>query len=145
MSLFPHPLKNALERATRPMAKKRGFTETRILTDWPEIVGEHLAAHSTPLKISFPRQQNTGGTLTLSTHPAYALEIQQLTPMLLERIATYMGYRAIDRITIEQAYRPLQSEPASIVSPATEAPPIKGEDPLASVLERLANIRASKR
>lgn len=144
MSLFPTTLKQALERAARPIAKKRGFSETRILTDWPLIVGEQIADYSTPLKLTYPRQQNSGATLTLSAHPAYALELQQMTPIILDKIAAYMGFRAVERITIEQTYRALRDhrqepQPAPTI-PDNDA----SSDPLEAVLARLAKIRASK-
>lgn len=144
MSLFPTTLRQALERAARPIAKKRGFSETRILTDWPLIVGEQIASYSTPLKLTYPRQQNNGATLTLSAHPAYALELQQMTPIILDKIAAYMGFRAVERIAIEQSYHALrdhaQEPPATPAASDDDTSP----DPLEAVLARLAKIRASK-
>lgn len=143
MALFPKPLKQVLERTTRPIATKRGFSETRIITDWALIVGEHIAGYATPLKLSFPKDKNTGGNLTVVAHPAYALEIQQMSPMILDKIASYVGFRAVDRITIEQAYSALpetKAEPPAPAAPTTTT----SSDPLEAALERLARIRASK-
>lgn len=109
--LFPHSLKDVIEKASRPILKKRGFSEARIISDWHGIVGKEVANYALPLRIQFLRGQTIGGTLTISTHPAYALEIQQLTPQILEKIASYFGYRAIERIVIEQQYHALPSLP----------------------------------
>lgn len=109
--LFPHSLKDVIEKASRPILKKRGFSEARIISDWNIIVGSELANYALPVRMQFLRGQTIGGTLTISTHPAYALELQQLTPQILEKIASYFGYRAIERIVIEQQYHALPSLP----------------------------------
>lgn len=101
--LFPQPMGNILDKVTAPVMQKQGWQQARIMVGWPEIVGPEMAAKCKPRNLTFPKGQKTGGTLTLRVKGAYALEIQHLEPLLLEKLAVYLGYRAIDRIKLEQA------------------------------------------
>ena len=44
-----------LSRELKAPAEKRGFGEAKLLTHWPEIVGEDLAAIARPVKITYGR------------------------------------------------------------------------------------------
>jgi hypothetical protein len=101
--LFPQPMGNILDKVTAPVMKKQGWQKAKIMVGWPEIVGQEIAAKCKPRQLTFPKNQKTGGTLTLRVKGAYALELQHLEPLLLEKLAVYLGYRAIDRIKLEQA------------------------------------------
>jgi hypothetical protein len=142
--LFPRSLREVVGKAARPLLKKRGFAESSLLMDWPHIVGSTLAQHTVPISIRFARGESTGGTLAIACNPAFALELQQLSPILLEKLATHIGYRAITRITIEQRYvTPLASTlPPNASAPTAEEP--LSDDPLTNALARLEKIRAEK-
>ena len=71
------------EAAGRAFSRK-GFARARVITDWAEIVGEHLARHCQPLKIA-------GGVLTVRVTPSHALMVQHMEPVILERIGTFYG------------------------------------------------------
>ena len=101
--LFAQPMGNILDKVTAPVMQKQGWQKAKIMVGWPEIVGAETAAKCKPRQLTFPKNQKTGGTLTLRVKGAYALEIQHLEPLLLEKLAVYLGYRAIDRIKLEQA------------------------------------------
>jgi hypothetical protein len=85
---------------------KRGFGEGGLIAEWPAVVGEEIARHAAPLKLSFPRGQRREGTLTLRATGAFATELQHMAPQLLERINGYLGYGAIARLKIEQGRLP---------------------------------------
>ncbi len=89
-----------LPRVTAPIFKKRGFAEAGILTDWPAIVGDHLARHTMPEKIAFARGARSAGTLHIVTESAFAPELQHLEPQVIERINGYFGYGAVARLLI---------------------------------------------
>jgi hypothetical protein len=143
--LFPIALREALSKATKPILKKRGFSEARIISDWAEIVGEQLSKAATPLRIQPARNESAGAVLTLGVHPAYALEVQQSTPAILEKIHTYFGYPAITRLVIEQRYQRLQplKEESSQQSKTLENATLSEEstDPLERALTRLVHTR----
>ena len=92
-----------LSRIATPVLGKQGLGEAQLLQQWPAIVGEDLARHCWPVKLSFPRGQRRDGTLRLRVISALALEIQHREPVLLERINGYFGYRAVARLEIGRA------------------------------------------
>jgi len=81
---------------------KRGFAEAGLFTHWPEIAGAALAASSLPIKLSFPQGRREDGTLTVRCGGSAALELQHLSPSVLERVNGHFGYRAVARLKIEQ-------------------------------------------
>src|SRR5690606_24750226 len=85
------PLHKAVEVATRPVFKKRGIAESRLITEWANIAGEVLAGKTLPKRVAFPQGKRDNGTLHLSVAPGWALEVQHLEPIILDKIATYFG------------------------------------------------------
>lgn len=110
---YAKPLYKALEQVTRGTFKKRGLAEARIITEWHRIVGDTLANRTLPCKLSFPKGQREGGTLQLTVSSGWALEVQHLEPVILERIATYFGYKAIGKLHITQAPLPFRKKPGT--------------------------------
>ena len=98
-------------KATRAAFRRRGFAEARVLTRWPAIVGADLAACSCPERLSFPPGQGTGGTLHLRVVGGFAIELQHLEPLVVERINTYFGFPAVARLALMQG--PLPPPPRS--------------------------------
>ncbi len=91
-----------LPRLTKAALGKRGFAEGGIVTDWAAIVGSELAASSLPERLSFAQGERRDGTLQVRVTGAFALELQHLEPMVIERINSYFGYRAVARLKIRQ-------------------------------------------
>jgi len=105
-------LSKSVEKITKPIFGKRGFGETAIVTDWPHIVGDTLAKHTVPEQISYAGSARSDGTLKLKIDSsALALELQHLTPQLMEKVNTYFGYRAVAKVQIIQGPVPEQAEP----------------------------------
>lgn len=107
-SLFATPLHKAVEAATKPVFKKHGIAESRLITEWTAIAGSVLAGKTLPKRIAFPKGQRDNGTLHLTVAPGWALEVQHLEPLILEKIATFFGYRAVAKIHITQAPLPIK-------------------------------------
>ena len=123
------PLSQAVEKLTRPVFRKHGLAEARLITEWREIAGPVLAKHSLPIKLSFPRGKREGGTLYVRVASGWALEIQHLEPQILDKIATYFGYRAVGALKIQQGPLPHKPEKPK----KTTLPPLSAEQ--ANVLE----------
>ena len=101
------PLGTTLDRLTKPMLGRKGFTHATIVTKWPEIVGENVARYTAPEKIVFSRAGVSGGTLHLRCETsAYAAELMHQEPMILDRINTFFGYQAVVRIQLVQGPLP---------------------------------------
>ncbi|MBT4880201.1 MAG: DUF721 domain-containing protein [Alphaproteobacteria bacterium] len=100
------------QKISKPALKKYGFAQASILLDWPKIVGSCLGQYSTPEKMTFPQGKRTNGTLVVQVNSAFALELQHLIPIVLEKINNYFGYQAISKLSLRQV-----NAPASLVHP----------------------------
>ena len=103
------PLASALHKVTEKIYRKRGFASAGVVTNWPAIVGEELARHSMPERLS------RDGTLRLRVDGPLATELKHLEPQILERIASYFGYRAANRLSFVQG--PLKNSPPETTVP----------------------------
>lgn len=117
----PRGLASSLARVTQAVFRRRGFTVAAVLTQWPAIVGDELARSSCPEKLSFPPGSAGEGTLHVRAADAIALELQHLAPVVLERVNTYFGYRAVARLAITQGPLPERH--------ARERPPLRTLEP----------------
>jgi len=103
----PRALAQPLGAVTREVFGRRGLADGAILTDWPSIAGEHLARHSLPEKVTFPRGSRAGGTLYLTIdNGSLATELLHLQPLLVERINGFFGFCAVARLKIVQGPLP---------------------------------------
>lgn len=141
-------------------AEGRGFAVSRLLTHWPEIAGERLAAMTRPVRISH-RHGGFGATLTLLTTGPAAPMVEMQLPQLRERVNACYGYNAIQKIVLTQtaargfAEGQAQFAHATSVSPAAPDPAAqarasdvaaKFDDPtLAEAMARLALNHSSKK
>jgi len=112
---------------------RRGFAEAGIITDWAAIVGPALAAESLPVKLSFPRGQRSDGVLQVRVAGPLAVELQHLAPQVLERVNTYLGYRAVTQLKLSRGVLPA----AAAAEPEFPALP---ESALAEVRAQTAGI-----
>ena len=144
---FPRPLSELLSATLGDAFKAQGFASTEIISRWADIVGPEIAAHSEPLKISWPRpvgdEAPEPATLVLRVEGPAALEIQHLAAVILERVNRFFGWQAIGRIALRQAPlrhrgRPPARKPdaAAAARIAEALPDIKDED-LRQALGRL--------
>src|SRR5215470_17111932 len=123
---FPRPLSDLLSATLTDVLKAQGFASTEIISRWPDIVGTEIAAHSEPIKITWPRanREETAepATLVLRVEGPAALEIQHLSAVILERVNRLFGWQAIGRLALRQA--PLRRR---------EQPPPRNPDAAAAV------------
>lgn len=92
-----------LPKVTRAALRRRGFAEGALAAEWPAIVGTEIAARCLPKKLALARPgRRAEGVLTLRVEAGYGIELQHLAPLVLERVNGYFGYRAIDRLRLQQ-------------------------------------------
>ena len=133
------------DQVTRPAFGRHGFAGGALVVDWPAIVGSAVASHTLPVRIKFPPKDRTEGTLMVKVDSgAFAVEMQHLEPLILERINGYFGWKAVARLRLLQG--PLPEPPKRAAIPAAPPPAsatlaarlAEVEDPeLREVLERL--------
>ncbi|MEK0082180.1 DUF721 domain-containing protein [Benzoatithermus flavus] len=105
-----------------PAARRRGFAEASLLTDWATIVGPGLARRCQPVRVDYAPGRRTGGTLLVHAGSAAAVELQHATPQIVERINNYFGFNAIRQLRLLQV--PLKPAP-----PPRMAPPLRPLQP----------------
>lgn len=102
----PRELAEVVDRtALRTLAKQR-TAQRELMTQWTAIVGEALARHTAPDKLTPARAKGHGATLRVRAAGGAALELQHSEPQVLERINSHFGYRAVTRLTIVQGPLP---------------------------------------
>jgi hypothetical protein len=118
---FPRPLSDFLGATLNDTLKAQGFASTEIIARWADIAGAEIAAHSEPIKITWPRRPTADtaepATLVLRVEGPAAIEIQHLSAVILERVNRFFGWQAIGRITLRQAPLRRRARPAPLPPP----------------------------
>ncbi len=133
-------LGNSLTAVTKRAFARRGLTGADLARQWPAIVGRDLAAQCRPRQLRFPKAgEAVDGRLTLRVAPGWALEVQHLEPLMLERINGYFGYRAVTRLVLQQGPLPPLGKNghdagAGRRRETREAPPARLDEALAAKL-----------
>jgi len=147
-----------LAQDLRGPAEKRGFADARLLTHWPEIVGEAVAEIALPVKITHGR--GFGGTLVLLTTGGHAPVLEMQKEPLVDKVNACFGYRAVSHVHITQtaptgfaegqvAFRQARApkrepDPAKLATALSGAENIEN-DGLREALARLARNVLTKR
>lgn len=118
----------------------RGFAVSRLLTHWPEIVGEQLASLTRPVKVSHTRG-GFGATLTLLTTGAVAPMVEMRKDHLRERVNAVYGYSAIARIHLTQTAGTGFAEGQAQFTHAPKAPAPPDPTLVAKATETAADIK----
>ncbi|NDR58566.1 DUF721 domain-containing protein [Aliiruegeria sabulilitoris] len=114
-----------LAQRIRKASESRGFSETRLLTHWAEIVGAEFSEVSRPVSVSYTKG-GFGATLTVLTTGAQGPMLQMQEPRLREKINAVYGYNAIARIRFTQTsptgFADGQAEFRPVAKPAPKQP-----------------------
>src|SRR5215470_14796524 len=119
---YARPLADLVRRTLADTFARQGFASTELVTHWNDIVGEEIAAYCEPLRLKWPRGGDPDApepaTLMLRVEGPIAIEIQHLSPVILERVNRFFGWRAVGRLALRQA--PLARRPTPPVRPAPD-------------------------
>jgi hypothetical protein len=141
-----------IARITKPLFGRRGFIHGALVTEWPVIVGSVLAAHTVPMGIQFPRGERVGGQLTIKvSSSAFATQLQHLSPLVIDKVNGYFGWKAVDRLRLrhgplprlEQAPRPARAKPRTI-QPPPALDQIEDDELRAALAKLAASLVAGK-
>lgn len=108
-------IKTVAEAATKAGTRafrRYGFSRREIIARWPDIVGSALADCSLPERLTFPRDDRHGGSLYIRVQGSMAVELQHFEPMVIDRINSYYGYRAVERLIYRHGSVPVRSQKA---------------------------------
>ncbi len=128
----PKAIGSFIGKSARATLVKRGFAHADILSKWPSIVGPTLSSVSSPERLSFTRHKKHEASLKVRVAPGHAPEFQHFEPLIIERINSFFGYKAVGRIQIIQA--PV-SRPKIVQKPSISPPSKEQEKWLAEILE----------
>ena len=116
------PLAELIEGCIGPAFAAQGFASTDILAAWPEIVGERLARYCRPSKLEWPKRRRKeadapdSGTLVVRVEGVFAIELQHLAPVVIQRISEQLQENAeLLRAFTDQGIRPGASMVAHLV------------------------------
>jgi hypothetical protein len=106
----PKPLADLIDACIGPAFAAQGFASTDILAAWPEIVGERLARYCRPAKLEWPRRRRPPeegggpepGTLIVRVEGVFAIELQHLAPVVIQRINAHYGWACVGKIVLKQ-------------------------------------------
>jgi hypothetical protein len=152
------PLAELIESCIGPAFAAQGFASTDILAAWPEIVGERLARHCRPSKLEWPKRRRKeagapeSGTLVVRVEGVFALELQHLAPVVMQRINAHYGWACVSRIVLQQdrigrgggKAAPARIDPAAAVEVQRAVAGI-ADDGLRAALDRLGTAAVATR
>jgi hypothetical protein len=104
------PLAELVDQCLAPVLARQGFAASDVIVAWPEIVGERLAAYCEPVKMQWPRRPaaytydapQEPATLVVLVEGAFAIELQHLAPVIVERVNARYGWRCVSRLSLKQ-------------------------------------------
>jgi hypothetical protein len=155
----PRPLADLVDGCIGGVLAAQGFTASDIVVSWADIVGDRLALYCRPVKVEWPRgagrsdDRREPATLVVRVESAFALELQHVAPLVIDRVNAHYGWRCIGRIVMKQGPvpRPVprrrELPPLDPVKGAkvAEAVAVIDDEGLRSALDRLGRaISATK-
>jgi hypothetical protein len=96
---------------------KRGRAAASVISHWPEIAGERLAAISLPERVRWPKTASPGeqgGVLVIRSAPGHGLDLQHEMPLIIERVNAFLGYGAVSAVKITQSHKSFKTAKAPI-------------------------------
>jgi hypothetical protein len=110
----PPPMGRSLSGLIKTLDDKFGRGSDGLAARWREIVGDTLAAHTEPVKLSKPRG-GVGGTLELKVDGPIAALIQHQAPDIIARVNLMLGAGAVAKLRIIQGVirRPVAARTAA--------------------------------
>lgn len=124
------PLADLVAPCIEPVLQRQGFSEADVLMQWPEIVGEQLSQHCRPLKLHWPARAQRAGediepaTLIVRVEGVFALMLQHMAPVILQRVNVYFGWRCVGKLALRQGPLPplkRRKQAAAAADPAAVA------------------------
>ena len=107
---WSRPLADLVQTAIDPVLRRQGFGPPGLVLFWDDIVGERLAAMSQPVKVQWPVRQHgraaendpVPATLIVRVETGFALELQHLAPIVIERVNAHFGWSFVSRLLLKQ-------------------------------------------
>jgi hypothetical protein len=106
----PQALAGLVDRSLSETLKAKGFADSSVHHHWTEIVGQHLAPWSEPVSLRWPHRgpgadpdgAREGAVLTVKVESAFALDLQHMTPQIVERVNRFIGWKCVGKLALKQ-------------------------------------------
>ena len=85
----------------KPLSHKKDFAAFDLARAWSGIMGADLSNQCVPQRLT-RGPEGRDGTLHLGVWGPLALELQHMTPQLIERVNAHYGYRAVAKVVFHQ-------------------------------------------
>ena len=94
------PIINTVNNIIYKIYKKKNPLLANIIINWQKTVGVKYMNNSFPLKINTVREKGKKLNILMVevNSPSTSVEIAFQQDVIIERLAVYMGYKAIDKI-----------------------------------------------
>ncbi len=97
----------SVSQTVLPLAKQLlgldGMVIIDLISNWDNIVGKTISQYSLPQKIFFKKGERINGCLEIiSLSGAFAMEIQQNEKLIIDKVNTFFGYSAINKLKVIQ-------------------------------------------
>ena len=94
-----------VNKITKSFFNKQGFAQNYILENWNSIVGPSFEEKTLPIKLQI---EKIGGYLVIACDGSTALELEYLKEDIIEKINSYYGFQAINKIKFQNL--PIQND-----------------------------------
>src|ERR1700732_3837146 len=146
---WSRPLADLVQTAIDPVLRRQGFGQAGLVLFWDDIVGERLAAMSQPVKVRWPVRQHgraaendpVPATLIVRVETGFALELQHLAPLVIDRGISHFGWRCVSRLLLRQG--PVAAPPLArhVARPLDKAAETAAETIVGSVMDEPLRLR----
>ena len=117
-SFGPQSIDQNLSKLLRPLFagnKKEFIMINNLVKNWAEIVGKKYAEFCYPKSVNLGKFKESGGKLTIAVYnPAVGFFLDNNSEVIIERIATFYGFKSIAKIIIRQEPKMISKKPKEI-------------------------------
>lgn len=100
------PLEKNLDSVLKPIfdgSKKEFALVNNLSKNWEDVIGKKYSKFCYPKSVTFPKKKNSKPKLTIGVYnPSVGFFLEQNSEIILERIASFYGFRSIEKIIIKQ-------------------------------------------
>ncbi len=96
------PIINEVNKLVYNVFRRQNPILAEIIVNWGKIVGIKFSQNSSPLKISVSKEKGKKINILYiaSDNSSASMEIAYQQELILERIAIYLGYKAVHKIKL---------------------------------------------
>jgi len=84
-------------------SKKEFILVNNLVKNWEEVIGKKYANFCYPKSVQFGREKSLGAKLTIGVYnPSVGFFLENNSEIIIERIASFYGFKSISKIIIKQ-------------------------------------------